>query len=106
MLIVPSQSAYSLFFFPLFHPSFVYTDAVMSFAAFTQITRKIIRKYVSADGEEREEVMVEGAQQEAITVDDADGFSKVVKRTVVRSAGDQTEVCVCFQNIFSVLKKL
>lgn len=78
----------------------------MSFAAFTQITRKIIRKYVSADGVEREEVMVEGAQQEAITVDDADGFSKVVKRTVVRSAGDQTEVCVCFQNIFSVLKKL
>ncbi|XP_053537235.1 ankyrin-2b isoform X20 [Ictalurus punctatus] len=57
-----------------------------------KITRKIIRKYVSADGVEREEVMVEGAQQEAITVDDADGFSKVVKRTVVRSAGDQTEV--------------
>ncbi|XP_053537218.1 ankyrin-2b isoform X3 [Ictalurus punctatus] len=56
-----------------------------------KITRKIIRKYVSADGVEREEVMVEGAQQEAITVDDADGFSKVVKRTVVRSAGDQTE---------------
>ncbi|TSL34536.1 Ankyrin-2 [Bagarius yarrelli] len=57
-----------------------------------KITRKIIRKYVSADGVEREEVRVEGAQQEAITVDDADGFSKVVKRTVVRSAGDQTEV--------------
>ncbi|XP_053089119.1 ankyrin-2b isoform X3 [Pangasianodon hypophthalmus] len=57
-----------------------------------KITRKIIRKYVSADGVEREEMMVEGAQQEAITVDDADGFSKVVKRTVVRSAGDQTEV--------------
>ncbi|KAM9501774.1 ankyrin-2b isoform 2-T2 [Clarias gariepinus] len=57
-----------------------------------KITRKIIRKYVSADGVEREEVMVEGAQQEAIALDDADGFSKVVKRTVVRSAGDQTEV--------------
>ncbi|XP_060789279.1 ankyrin-2b isoform X5 [Neoarius graeffei] len=57
-----------------------------------KITRKIIRKYVSADGVEREEVMVEGAQQEAITVDDADDFSKVVKRTVVRTAGDQTEV--------------
>ncbi|XP_058250491.1 ankyrin-2b isoform X21 [Hemibagrus wyckioides] len=57
-----------------------------------KITRKIIRKYVSADGVEREEVIEEGAQQEAITVDDADGFSKVLKRTVVRSAGDQTEV--------------
>ncbi|KAK3545388.1 hypothetical protein QTP70_006284 [Hemibagrus guttatus] len=57
-----------------------------------KITRKIIRKYVSADGVEREEVMEEGAQQEAITVDDADGFSKVLKRTVVRSAEDQTEV--------------
>ncbi|XP_047671508.1 ankyrin-2b isoform X2 [Tachysurus fulvidraco] len=57
-----------------------------------KITRKIIRKYVSADGIEREEVMQEGTQQEAITVDEADCFSKVLKRTVVKSAGDQTEV--------------
>ncbi|KAI4883819.1 hypothetical protein NFI96_033231 [Prochilodus magdalenae] len=57
-----------------------------------KITRKIIRKYVSADGVEREEVMVEGGQQEAIAIDEADSFSKVVKRTVVRSAGEQTEV--------------
>lgn len=56
-----------------------------------KITRKIIRKFVSADGVEREEVMVEGGQQEAITVDEADSFSKVVKRTVVKSGGDQTE---------------
>lgn len=77
----------------------------MSFASFIQITRRIIRKYVSADGVEREEVMVEGAQQEAIAVDDADGFSKVVKRTVVRSAGDQTEVHLCLQSTFSVVGK-
>ncbi|XP_067256384.1 ankyrin-2b isoform X3 [Chanodichthys erythropterus] len=57
-----------------------------------KITRKIIRKYVSADGVEREEVMLEGPQQEAVAVDEADGFSKVVKRTVVKSGGDQTEV--------------
>ncbi|XP_067303765.1 ankyrin-2b isoform X7 [Pseudorasbora parva] len=57
-----------------------------------KITRKVIRKYVSADGVEREEVMSEGAEQEAIAVDEADGFSKVVKRTVVKSGGDQTEV--------------
>ncbi|XP_056318169.1 ankyrin-2b isoform X2 [Danio aesculapii] len=57
-----------------------------------KITRKVIRKYVSADGVEREEVMLEGPQQEAVSVDEADSFSKVVKRTVVRSGGDQTEV--------------
>uniref|UniRef100_A0A8C1R1W1 Ankyrin 2 n=1 Tax=Cyprinus carpio TaxID=7962 RepID=A0A8C1R1W1_CYPCA len=57
-----------------------------------KITRKVIRKYVSADGVEREEVMLEGQQQEAVTVDEADGFSKVVKRTVVQSGGEQTEV--------------
>uniref|UniRef100_A0A672MEN3 Ankyrin 2 n=1 Tax=Sinocyclocheilus grahami TaxID=75366 RepID=A0A672MEN3_SINGR len=57
-----------------------------------KITRKVIRKYVSADGVEREEVMLEGPQQEAVTVDEADGFSKAVKRTVVQSGGEQTEV--------------
>lgn len=51
---------------------------------------------MSADGTEREEVMQEGTQQEAITVDEADCFSKVLKRTVVKSAGDQTEVHVHF----------
>lgn len=61
---------------------------------------------MSADGVEREEVTVEGVQQEAISVDDADVFSKVVKRTVVRSAGDQTEVHVCFQSNFSVVGKM
>lgn len=60
-----------------------------------QITRKVIRKLVSADGVEREEVlMMEGPQQEAVRVDEADSFSKVLKRTVVRSAGDQTQVCL------------
>ncbi|XP_059392585.1 ankyrin-2b isoform X23 [Carassius carassius] len=57
-----------------------------------KITRKVIRKYVSADGVEREEVMLEGPQQEAVTVYEADGFSKVVKRTVVQSGGETTEV--------------
>ncbi|XP_056128281.1 ankyrin-2b isoform X6 [Rhinichthys klamathensis goyatoka] len=57
-----------------------------------KITRKVIRKYVSADGVEREEVMSEGPRQEVVSVDEADGFSKVVKRTVVKSGGDQTEV--------------
>uniref|UniRef100_A0A4W4DX55 Ankyrin 2a, neuronal n=1 Tax=Electrophorus electricus TaxID=8005 RepID=A0A4W4DX55_ELEEL len=59
-----------------------------------KITRKIIRKYVSADGVEQVDLMVEGGQQEAIAVDDTDGFSKVVKRTVVKSGGGQTKVGV------------
>lgn len=54
----------------------------------------MIRKYTSSDGVEREDVTIEGSPQENITVDDADGFSKVVKRTVIRSEGDQTEVSV------------
>ncbi|KAG7461961.1 hypothetical protein MATL_G00196650 [Megalops atlanticus] len=57
-----------------------------------KVTRKVIRKFVSADGVEREEVMVEGAQQETVRVEEGDGYSKVVKRTVLRSGGDQTEV--------------
>uniref|UniRef100_A0A8K9X527 Ankyrin 2 n=1 Tax=Oncorhynchus mykiss TaxID=8022 RepID=A0A8K9X527_ONCMY len=56
-----------------------------------KITRKVIRKYFSPDGVEREEVTVEGSHQEMVSVEEGDGFSKVVKRTVVRSEGDQTE---------------
>lgn len=56
---------------------------------------------MSADGVEREEVMLEGPQQEAVAVDEADGFSKVVKRTVVKSGGDQTEV----GNLYSVYSR-
>ncbi|XP_042184413.1 ankyrin-2b isoform X5 [Oncorhynchus tshawytscha] len=57
-----------------------------------KITRKVIRKYFSPDGVEREEVTVEGSHQEMVSVEEGDGFSKVVKRTVVRSEGDQTEL--------------
>ncbi|KAK6323083.1 hypothetical protein J4Q44_G00054220 [Coregonus suidteri] len=57
-----------------------------------KITRKVIRKYFSPDGVVREEVTVEGSQQEMVGVEEGDGFSKVVKRTVVRSEGDQTEL--------------
>ncbi|XP_071234046.1 ankyrin-2-like isoform X1 [Salvelinus alpinus] len=57
-----------------------------------KITRKVIRKYFSPDGVEREEVTVEGSHQEMVSVEEGDVFSKVVKRTVVRSEGDQTEL--------------
>uniref|UniRef100_A0A6Q2YGK1 Ankyrin 2 n=1 Tax=Esox lucius TaxID=8010 RepID=A0A6Q2YGK1_ESOLU len=57
-----------------------------------KITRKVIRKYFSPDGVEREEATLEGSHQKMVSVEEGDGFSKVVKRTVVRCEGDRTEV--------------
>ncbi|XP_056265640.1 ankyrin-3-like isoform X7 [Pseudoliparis swirei] len=51
-----------------------------------KITRKVIRRCVS-DGVEREEVSSEG-----VRVAGGDGYSKVVKRTVLKSEGDHSEV--------------
>uniref|UniRef100_A0A8D3AJV1 Ankyrin-2-like n=1 Tax=Scophthalmus maximus TaxID=52904 RepID=A0A8D3AJV1_SCOMX len=56
-----------------------------------KVTRKIIRKCVSADGVEREEVSVEGAPQGSVSVAEGDRYSKVVKRTVLKSEGDHSE---------------
>ncbi|XP_035856189.1 ankyrin-3 isoform X10 [Sander lucioperca] len=57
-----------------------------------KVTRKIIRKCVSVDGVESEEVSLEGAPQGSISMAEGDGYSKVVKRTVLKSEGDHTEV--------------
>ncbi|XP_035762295.1 ankyrin-2-like [Neolamprologus brichardi] len=57
-----------------------------------KVTRKIIRKCVSADGAEHEETTLEGAPQGFVPAAEGDGYSKVVKRTVVKSEGDHTEV--------------
>ncbi|XP_069553502.1 ankyrin-3-like [Brachyistius frenatus] len=57
-----------------------------------KVTRKIIRKCVSADGVEREEMLFEGAPQGSISVAEGDGYSKVMKRTILKSEGDHTEV--------------
>lgn len=66
-----------------------------------QVTRKIIHKCVSVDGVEREEVSLEGAPQRSISMAEGDGYSKVVKRTVLKSEGDHTEVCVlCIMCVF------
>ena len=60
-----------------------------------QVTRKVIRRYVSSDGIEREEVTMQGRPQEPISVEDGDGFSKVIKRVVLRSDTEQSEVRPC-----------
>lgn len=55
-----------------------------------QITRKIIRKCVSAEAD-REEVSFEG---DAFAAQEEGGYPKVVKRTVLKSEGGHTEVCI------------
>lgn len=59
-----------------------------------QITRKVIRKYVSADGTETQEVTIEGSQQETVQIEEGDTISRVIKRTVLHSEGDQKEVSI------------
>ncbi|XP_030286475.1 ankyrin-2b isoform X26 [Sparus aurata] len=57
-----------------------------------KITRKVIRKYVSPDGMETQEVTIEGSHQETVQIEEGDTVSRVVKRTVLRSEGDQKEL--------------
>ncbi|XP_028331966.1 uncharacterized protein LOC114481223 isoform X4 [Gouania willdenowi] len=57
-----------------------------------KVTRKIIRKYVSADGVEHEGPSSHGTSEGTIAAADGAGYSKVFKRTVLRSEGDHTEV--------------
>uniref|UniRef100_A0A8C3XHW4 Ankyrin 2 n=1 Tax=Cyanoderma ruficeps TaxID=181631 RepID=A0A8C3XHW4_9PASS len=50
-----------------------------------KVTRKIIRRYVAPDGVEKEEVLMQGTPQAPVTVEEGDGYSKVVKRVVLKS---------------------
>ncbi|NWZ56744.1 ANK2 protein, partial [Haliaeetus albicilla] len=56
-----------------------------------KVTRKIIRRYVSPDGTEKEEVLMQGTPQKPVTVEGGDGYSKVVKRVVLKSDSEQSE---------------
>lgn len=66
-----------------------------NFSRVSQITRKVIHKYVSADGTETQELTVEGSHQEMVHIEEGDAVSRVIKRTVLRSEGDQKEVRQC-----------
>ncbi|XP_065452322.1 ankyrin-2 isoform X38 [Chrysemys picta bellii] len=57
-----------------------------------KVTRKIIRRYISPDGTEKEEVLMHGPPQEPVMVEEGDGYSKVVKRVVLKSDIEQSEV--------------
>lgn len=61
---------------------------------FTQVTQKVVRKCVSVDGVQHKQRSPEGASPGQFNVADGDGYSKVVKRTVLKSDGDHTEVHV------------
>ncbi|XP_039530654.1 ankyrin-2 isoform X3 [Pimephales promelas] len=68
-----------------------YTDAQGNLVV-KKVTRKVIRRCVSSDGVETEQVRVEGSTQQPVNVALGDGYSKVRKRTVLKSEGHQTEV--------------
>ncbi|XP_057284292.1 ankyrin-2 isoform X3 [Pezoporus wallicus] len=59
-----------------------------------KVTRKIIRRYVSPDGTGKEEVVMQGVPQKPIAIEEGDGYSKVVKRVVLKSDSEQSEVTV------------
>ncbi|NXJ27243.1 ANK2 protein, partial [Dicrurus megarhynchus] len=56
-----------------------------------KVTRKIIRRYVAPDGTEKEEVVMQGTPQAPVTVEEGDGYSKVVKRVVLKSDSEHSE---------------
>uniref|UniRef100_A0A8C3PUV8 Ankyrin 2 n=1 Tax=Chrysolophus pictus TaxID=9089 RepID=A0A8C3PUV8_CHRPC len=57
-----------------------------------KVTRKIIRRHVSPDGTEKEDIIMQGTPQKPVMVEEGDGYSKVVKRVVLKSDSEQSEV--------------
>ncbi|XP_059779468.1 ankyrin-2 isoform X41 [Balaenoptera ricei] len=66
-----------------------------------KVTRKIIRRYVSSDGTEKEEIMMQGTPQDPINIEEGDGYSKVIKRIVLKSDTEQSEVTLSEPSILS-----
>uniref|UniRef100_A0A8C6G365 Ankyrin 2 n=1 Tax=Moschus moschiferus TaxID=68415 RepID=A0A8C6G365_MOSMO len=56
-----------------------------------KVTRKIIRRFISSDGTEKEEITMQGTPQDSISVEEGDGYSKVIKRVVLKSDTEQSE---------------
>ncbi|XP_065110502.1 uncharacterized protein [Paramisgurnus dabryanus] len=81
-----------------------YTDAQGNLVV-KKVTRKVIRRCVSSDGVEREQVRVEGSEQQPVIVEQGDGYSRVMKRTVLKSEGHQTEVTFHERDVTSSSKE-
>lgn len=71
-----------------------------------QVTRKVIRKCVSADGVQHDEMSAEGGPQGSFGAADEGSYSKVLTRTIVKSEGDHTEVCVLLVSPSVIVFKL
>uniref|UniRef100_A0A6I8NWL8 Ankyrin 2 n=1 Tax=Ornithorhynchus anatinus TaxID=9258 RepID=A0A6I8NWL8_ORNAN len=57
-----------------------------------KVTRKVIRRYISPEGTETEDITMFGSSQEPVTIEEGDGYSKVVKRIVLKSDSERSEV--------------
>ncbi|XP_070308446.1 ankyrin-2 isoform X44 [Odocoileus virginianus] len=66
-----------------------------------KVTRKIIRRFISSDGTEKEEITMQGTPQDSINIEDGDGYSKVIKRIVLKSDTEQSEVTLSEPSILS-----
>ncbi|CAH6789082.1 Ank2 [Phodopus roborovskii] len=66
-----------------------------------KVTRKIIRRYVSSDGTEKEEITMQGTPQDPVNIEDGDSYSKVIKRVVLKSDTQQSEVTLSEPSILS-----
>ncbi|XP_063138284.1 ankyrin-2 isoform X47 [Rattus norvegicus] len=66
-----------------------------------KVTRKIIRRYVSSDGTEKEEITMQGMPQEPVNIEDGDSYSKVIKRVVLKSDTQLSEVTLSEPSIVS-----
>ncbi|XP_063116745.1 ankyrin-2 isoform X35 [Cavia porcellus] len=66
-----------------------------------KVTRKIIRRYMSSDGTEKEEVTMQGAPPEPVSIEQGDGYSRVLKRVVLESDSSQSEVTLSEPSILS-----
>ncbi|XP_074128731.1 ankyrin-2 isoform X5 [Sminthopsis crassicaudata] len=56
-----------------------------------KVTRKVIRRYLSPEGIEKEEVTTCGTLPEPVIIEEGDGYSKVIKRVVLKSNSEQSE---------------
>ncbi|XP_016153259.1 PREDICTED: ankyrin-2 isoform X4 [Ficedula albicollis] len=70
-----------------------------------KVTRKIIRRYVTPDGTEKEEVLMQGTPQAPVSVQEGDGYSKVVKRVVLKSDSEHSEVTLSEPAVLSSASK-
>ncbi|XP_076998617.1 ankyrin-2 isoform X25 [Tamandua tetradactyla] len=66
-----------------------------------KVTRKVIRRYVSSDGTEKEEITMQGMPQDPVDIEEGDGYSKVIKRVVLKSDTEQSEVTLSEPSILS-----